>query len=94
MKRAEFVAEISRRTGLTRADADHALQSVLDAVTEELRRGGEVNLTGFGKFTTQQRAGRTGVNPRDPSQKVEIPPARVPKFTAGSALKAAVKQES
>ena len=93
MKRAELAAEISRRTGLTRADADHALQAVLDAVTEELRRGGEVSLTGFGKFTTQQRAGRTGVNPRDTSQKVEIPPARVPKFTAGSALKAAVKQD-
>ena len=92
MKRAEFVAEISRRTGLTRSDADHALQAVLDTVTEELRRGGEVNLTGFGKFTTQQRAGRTGVNPRDTSQKVEIPAARVPKFTAGSTLKTAVRQ--
>jgi DNA-binding protein HU-beta len=92
MKRAELAADISRRTGMTRADADHALQAVLDAITEELRTGGEITLTGFGKFTTQQRAGRTGVNPRDPSQKVEIPPSRVPKFTAGSALKAAVKQ--
>jgi DNA-binding protein HU-beta len=93
MKRAEFVAEISHRTGMTRADADHALQAVLDAITEELRGGGEVTFTGFGKFTTQQRAGRTGVNPRDPSQKVEIPATRVPRFTAGSALKAAVKQD-
>jgi DNA-binding protein HU-beta len=92
MKRAELVAEISKRTQMTRADADASLQAVLDAITEELRTGGEVALSGFGKFTTQQRAGRTGVNPRDPSQKVEIPPTRVPKFTAGSALKAAVKQ--
>lgn len=92
MKRAELAAEVSRRTGMTRADADHAVQAVLDSITEELRSGGEITLTGFGKFTTQERAGRTGVNPRDPSQKVEIPPARVPKFTAGSALKAAVKQ--
>lgn len=93
MKRAELVAEVSRRTQLTRAVADDAVQAMLDTVTEELRRGGEVVFTGFGKFTTQQRAGRTGVNPRDPSQKVEIPAARVPKFTAGSALKAAVKQD-
>jgi DNA-binding protein HU-beta len=92
MKRAELAAEISRRTGMTRVDADQALQAVLDAITDELRGGGEITLTGFGKFTTQERAGRTGVNPRDPSQKVEIPPSRVPKFTAGSALKAAVKQ--
>jgi DNA-binding protein HU-beta len=92
MKRAELAAEVSRRTGMTRADADHALQAVLDAITDELRRGGDITLTGFGKFTTQERAGRTGVSPRDPSQKVEIPPSRVPKFTAGSALKAAVKQ--
>ena len=92
MKRAELAAEVSRRTGMTRADADHALQAVLDAITDELRHGGDITLTGFGKFTTQQRAGRTGVSPRDPTQKVEIPPSRVPKFTAGSALKAAVKQ--
>jgi DNA-binding protein HU-beta len=92
MKRAELAADIARRTGMTRADADHALQAMLDAITEELRTGGEITLTGFGKFTTQQRAGRTGVNPRDPSQNVQIPPSRVPKFTAGSALKAAVKQ--
>jgi DNA-binding protein HU-beta len=50
-----------------------------------------VSFTGFGKFQTQQRAARTGVNPRNPSQKVEIPAARVPKFSAGSALKSAVK---
>ncbi|MES1246671.1 MAG: HU family DNA-binding protein [Actinomycetota bacterium] len=92
MKRAELAAELSRRTGMTRVDADHALHALLEAITDELRGGGEITLTGFGKFTTQERAGRTGVNPRDTSQKVEIPPSRVPKFTAGSALKAAVKQ--
>jgi DNA-binding protein HU-beta len=50
-----------------------------------------VAFTGFGKFQTQQRKARTGVNPRNPSQKVEIPASRVPKFSAGSALKSAVK---
>jgi DNA-binding protein HU-beta len=50
-----------------------------------------VTFTGFGKFSTQHRAARQGVNPRNPSEKVTIPAATVPKFSAGSQLKAAVK---
>jgi DNA-binding protein HU-beta len=50
-----------------------------------------VSFTGFGKFQTQQRAARTGVNPRNPTEKIHIPAGRVPKFSAGSALKSAVK---
>ena len=69
-----------------------AVEAFLDVVTDTLKRGGDITFTGFGKFTTQERAARTGVNPRDPSQKVDIPAARVPKFSAGSALKSAVKQ--
>ena len=92
MTKQEFVAEVARRSQLTSRDAGKAVEAFLDTVTETLKRGGDVNFTGFGKFTTQERAARTGGNPRDPSQKVEIPAARVPKFSAGSALKSAVKQ--
>jgi DNA-binding protein HU-beta len=92
MNRQEFVAEVSRRTNLNRHDADRAVQAFLDIVTDQLKRGGDVSFTGFGKFTVAERAARTGVNPRNPSEKVEIPAARVPKFSAGSALKASVKQ--
>jgi DNA-binding protein HU-beta len=92
VNRQEFVSELMRRTNLNRHDADHAVQAFLDLVTEELERGGEVSFTGFGKFTTQQRAARSGVNPRNPTERVDIPAVRVPKFTAGSSLKAAVKQ--
>ena len=92
MNRHEFVAEVSRRSGLNRQDADQALQAVLDTITDTLRNGGDVNFSGFGKFTTQERKARTGVNPRNPTEKVEIPAARVPKFAAGSSLKTAVKQ--
>jgi DNA-binding protein HU-beta len=88
----EFVAEVARRSQLTSRDAGKAVEAFLETVSDTLKRGGEINFTGFGKFTTQERAARTGVNPRDPSQKIEIPAARVPKFTAGSSLKAAVKQ--
>ena len=92
MTKQEFVAEVARRSQLTSRDAGKAVEAFLDTVTETLKRGGDISFTGFGKFTTQERAARTGVNPRDPSQKVEIPAARVPKFSAGSALKSAVKQ--
>jgi DNA-binding protein HU-beta len=92
VNRHELVAEVSRRCGLTRQDADRAVQAVLDTITDTLRSGGDVNFTGFGKFTTQERKARTGVNPRNPTERVEIPAARVPKFAAGSSLKTAVKQ--
>lgn len=92
MTKQEFVAEVARRSQLTTRDAGKAVEAFLETVTEQLKRGGEVNFTGFGKFTTQQRAARTGVNPRNPSEKVEIPAARVPKFSAGSSLKSAVRQ--
>ena len=91
MTKQEFVAEVARRSQLTSRDAGKAVDAFLETITDTLRRGGDVSFSGFGKFQTQRRAARTGVNPRDPSQKVEIPEAQVPKFSAGSALKAAVK---
>lgn len=92
MTKQEFVAEVAKRSQLTTRDAGKAVEAFLETITDQLKRGGDVNFTGFGKFTTQQRAARTGVNPRNPSEKVEIPAARVPKFSAGSSLKSAVKQ--
>ena len=91
MNKQEFVAEVARRSQLTARDAGRAVDAFLETVTDTLRSGGDVTFTGFGKFQTQMRAARTGVNPRNPEQKLEIPAARVPKFSAGSALKSAVK---
>ena len=87
----EFVDQIASKTDLSRRDAAKAVDAFLETVTESLKRGEEVSFTGFGKFSTQRRAARQGVNPRNPSQKVEIPAATVPKFSAGSSLKSAVK---
>jgi DNA-binding protein HU-beta len=87
----EFVAEVARRSQLSNRDAAKAVDAFLDTITETLKGGGDVAFTGFGKFSTAHRAARTGVNPRNPGQKVEIPAATVPKFSAGSALKTAVK---
>jgi DNA-binding protein HU-beta len=87
----EFVDAVASRSGLSRRDATKAVDAVLDSITDALKRGDSVSFTGFGKFSTQQRAERQGVNPRNPGQKVTIPGATVPKFTAGSALKQSVR---
>ena len=91
MTKQEFVSAVAQRSGLSSRDAGKAVDAVLDTITDSLRRGEEVAFTGFGKFSTQHRAARMGVNPRNPSQKVEIPAATVPKFSAGSSLKQAVR---
>ena len=91
MTKQEFVERVSSKSGLGRREAAEAVDAIIDAITDALKNGEEVAFTGFGKFTTQHRAARQGVNPRNPSQKVMIPAARVPKFSAGSSLKQAVK---
>jgi len=87
----EFVDKIASKADLSRRDAAKAVDAVLETITESLKSGQEVAFTGFGKFSTQRRAARQGVNPRNPSQKVQIPAATVPRFSAGSQLKQAVR---
>ena len=91
MTKQEFVDEVARKSGLTKQDAGKAVDAFLDSVTHALKSGDQVSFTGFGKFSTSQRKARMGVNPRNPGQKVHIPASTVPKFSAGSQLKAAVK---
>ena len=91
MTKQEFVDRIADKAGLSRRDASKAVDAFLETITETLKGGGDVAFTGFGKFSTSQRAARQGVNPRNPSEKVNIPAATVPKFSAGSQLKAAIK---
>jgi DNA-binding protein HU-beta len=87
----EFVDRVATKSGLSKRDAGKAVDAFLDSVTEALKRGDSVSFTGFGKFSTAHRAARQGVNPRNPSQKVQIPAATVPRFSAGSSLKQALK---
>ena len=90
MTKQDFVDAVATKTGLSRRDAGTAVDAVIDCITDALRSGEAVTFTGFGKFHTTRRAAREGVNPRNPSQKVHIPAATVPKFSAGSQLKKAV----
>ena len=91
MTKQEFVDRIASKTDLSRRDAAKAVDADLETITESLNSGQEVAFTGFGKFSTQRRAARQGVNPLNPSQKVQIPAATVPRFSAGSQLKQAVR---
>ena len=91
MTKQEFIDKVAQRAGLQRRDAQKAVDAFLDTITDALTQGDEVAFTGFGKFTTQRRAERQGVNPRNPTEKVTIPASTVPKFSAGSALKTAVR---
>jgi len=91
MTKQDFVGKVAQKSGLSQRDASKAVDAFLDSITDALRGGDSVTFTGFGKFSTSYRKAREGVNPRNPSQKVHIPAANVPKFSAGSALKSAVK---
>jgi len=87
----EFVDRVASKGNMSRREAADAVDAVLDSITDALRQHQEVNFTGFGKFSTQHRKERQGVNPRNPTEKVTIPAATVPKFSAGSSLKQAVR---
>ena len=91
MTKQEFVDRVANKSGLSRRDAAKSVDAFLDSITEALKNGESVSFTGFGKFSTAQRAAREGVNPRNPGQKVQIAASTVPRFSAGSALKSAVR---
>jgi len=66
------------------------VEMIADMITDELKKGGEVTIAGFGQFLARERKGRAGVNPRT-KEKIMIPPVKVPKFKAGKNLKEALK---
>jgi DNA-binding protein HU-beta len=88
--KSELVDQVADRTELTKQDAARAVDAVLATVEDALRRGSEVTVSGFGKFHVSERGARMGVNPRT-GERIQIAASRVPRFTAGSGLKSAVK---
>ena len=91
MTKQDLVASIASAAGVTKKTAGVSLDAVLDSITKELRKGKSVTITGFGTFRVSKRAARTGVNPRNPSQKIKIPAMNIPAFKAGKSLKDAVR---
>ncbi|GAB6034355.1 HU family DNA-binding protein [Galenea microaerophila] len=89
MNKSELVSAIAEESGLTKADAAKALDATVKVITQALSDGDQVAIIGFGTFKVGERAARTGRNPQTGAT-MEIPAAKVPKFTAGKALKEAV----
>lgn len=89
MTKAELVASIAGKAGLTKKDADAALTAVIASISEALANGESVQLVGFGTFEVRERAARKGINPRT-KEAIDIAATKVPAFKAGRALKDAV----
>ena len=91
MNKAELSQALAEKINVSKREAEDMLNTLLDLITSTLKADGEVVLTGFGAFSVKMRAARTGVNPQNPTQKIQIPAVKVPKFKAGKALKDALK---
>jgi len=85
----DVVDAVASKASLSKKEAAAAVDAVLETITGALKSGDSVSFTGFGKFSTSRRAERMGVNPRT-GEKVTIRAATVPKFSAGSQLKASL----
>lgn len=90
MNKSAVVNAVAQKTGYSKKEVETVLQAILDVVTDTMQEGGQVTFTGFGSFTTSNRAARDGVNPAT-GEKIKIPAMTVPKFKAGKALKDAVR---
>ena len=89
MNRMELVAAIAEKSELSKKDAEKALKAFTDVVAEELKKGGQIQLVGFGTFKVSERAAREGRNPQT-GETMQIKASKSPKFTAGKALKDAL----
>jgi DNA-binding protein HU-beta len=90
MTKSDFVDQVASASGLSKKDAGSAVDAVLGTIENALKSGDEVSFTGFGKFHVAQRGAREGRNPRT-GESMTIAASKVPRFTAGSGLKKAVK---
>ncbi|PIP81400.1 MAG: DNA-binding protein HU [Gammaproteobacteria bacterium CG22_combo_CG10-13_8_21_14_all_40_8] len=89
MNKSELIDVIASGADISKAAAGRALDSMIDGITETMRKGDQVSLVGFGTFCVKDRAARTGRNPQT-GEAIQIKAAKVPSFKAGKALKDAV----
>jgi DNA-binding protein HU-beta len=89
MNKSQLIEAVAADSGLSKADSARAIDSFVGAVSKTLKKGDEVAITGFGKFSVVKRAARQGVNPRT-GERVKIKASKAPKFSAGATLKQAV----
>ena len=91
MTKVELIASVAAEAGMSKKDAEKAVNAALAAITEELKNGGKVSLVGFGTFEVRERPERKGRNPQTGAE-ITIAPSNVPAFVAGKALKDAVNE--
>lgn len=85
MNKSEFVASIAEKAGISKSDAQKAVNAFAEVVLEQAKAGEKITLVGFGTFSVSERAARTGINPMT-KQKIEIKASKSIKFKPGSAL--------
>ena len=90
MNKRDLIARVARETGATKSSAAATVDSMLEEITRALRKGDAITFVGFGTFKTTQRRARVARNPRTGAA-IKIPKRRVVRFTAGKALKSAVR---
>ncbi|MBI2356181.1 MAG: HU family DNA-binding protein [Candidatus Doudnabacteria bacterium] len=91
MNKQDLVDTLANKIGVAKSDAEKMLEGLVEVITQTLKSGQEVSISGFGSFVVKERSARMGVNPQNPEQKIQIAATRVPKFRAGKNLKDAVR---
>ncbi len=89
MNKAELIEAMADAADISKAAAGRALDGMVDAITDAMKKGDTLSLVGFGTFSVRERAARTGRNPRT-GEEIKIAAAKIPAFKAGKALKDAV----
>ena len=89
MNKAELIDAVAEKSGLSKADASRAVDTVVDVISKALKKGEKVSLVGFGVFSVRKRAARKGRNPKT-GEEIKIPAGKTPAFKAGKALKDSV----
>jgi DNA-binding protein HU-beta len=89
MNKADLVEVVARSAGLSKSASEKAVDGAIGAITSALKKGQSVTLVGFGTFRVGKRQARVGRNPQTGAE-IRIQAAKVPKFSAGKALKDAV----
>ncbi len=90
MNKADIINKVHEDLGVTKADAERAVETMISSIVGALKDGTEVSIAGLGIFSAKMRNARSARNPRT-GETIEVPAMRVPKFRAAKALKDAVK---
>lgn len=91
MNKAGLIEKISAEAAVTKKQAEDMVESMVKIIIDELKAGNEVTITGFGTFMCKSRHARGGVNPQNPTERIQIPEVKVAKFKTGKTLKDSLK---